>query len=178
MAQQRVFKTRWGWMGLSATPQGIERLVLPRPSRREVESELMEYGSSQNGRSGSGRNVNQVITTARQQMLGFLSGERRELSFPIDLSEGSAFQRRVWKTAQRIPFGRVRSYGWIADRVGGKQYARAVGLALGANPVPVVVPCHRVVGHDGALCGFRGGLRLKRLLLDLEGTLSQLRRKV
>jgi O-6-methylguanine DNA methyltransferase len=71
--------------------------------------------------------------------------------------------------------GRARSYQWVADRVGGKQYARAVGRALGANPVPIVVPCHRIIAQDGSLGGFSGGLPMKRRLLRLEGTLAQLR---
>ncbi len=77
--------------------------------------------------------------------------------------------------ALRIPYGRVRSYHWIAAKVGGKKYARAVGNALGANPVPLIVPCHRVVAHDGSLGGFSCGLAVKRKLLDLEGTLKQLK---
>ncbi|KXJ99348.1 MAG: methylated-DNA-(protein)-cysteine S-methyltransferase [Nitrospira sp. OLB3] len=100
----------------------------------------------------------------------------REFSLPLDLSGGTSFQRKVWTAIQRIPYGRVRSYQWVALRVGGKQYARAVGMALGANPVPVVVPCHRIIAHDGSLGGFSCGLTLKRRLLALEGTLAQLRR--
>jgi O-6-methylguanine DNA methyltransferase len=104
-----------------------------------------------------------------------MDGARREFTFPVDWSAGTCFQRKVWKAITRIPYGRVRSYQWVAMRVGGKQYARAVGMALGANPVPIVVPCHRIVAHDGSLGGFSGGLPMKRRLLNLEGTLAQLR---
>jgi methylated-DNA-[protein]-cysteine S-methyltransferase len=90
---------------------------------------------------------------------------------PVDMSAGTPFQRRVWRAILRIPYGRVRSYQWVAMRVGGKQYARAVGMALGANPVPIVVPCHRIISHDGSLGGFGCGLPMKRRLLKLEGTL-------
>ena len=112
---------------------------------------------------------------ARTQLIEYLAGERRAFSFPIDMSAGTPFQRRVWRAILRIPYGRVRSYQWVAARVGGKQYARAVGMALGRNPVPIVVPCHRIVAHDGSLGGFTGGLPMKRQLLKHEGTLSQLR---
>ncbi len=105
----------------------------------------------------------------------FLAGKRHELDFRVDLSSGSAFQRKVWRAALRIPYGRVRSYKWVATRVGGRHYARAVGLALGANPLPIAVPCHRVVAHDGSLGGFSCGLPAKRRLLTLEGTLAQLK---
>ena len=94
---------------------------------------------------------------------------------PVDMAAGTTFQRKVWKAIARIPYGRVRSYQWVANRVGGKQYARAVGMALGANPVPIVVPCHRIIARDGSLGGFSCGLPVKRRLLKLEGTLAQLR---
>ena len=93
----------------------------------------------------------------------------------MDWSSGTPFQRKVWKAITRIPYGRVRSYQWVATRVGGKQYARAVGMALGANPVPIIVPCHRIIAHDGSLGGFSCGLPVKRRLLKLEGTMAQLR---
>ncbi len=108
--------------------------------------------------------------------MAYLAGRRRSLDFSIDLSGGTSFQRRVWQAALRIPYGRARSYHWIAAKVGGKKYARAVGNALGANPLPLIVPCHRVVAHDASLGGFSGGLNVKRRLLELEGTLSLLRR--
>lgn len=94
---------------------------------------------------------------------------------PVDLSSGTGFQRRVWRSIERIPYSRVRSYQWVAARVGGKHYARAVGMALGANPVPLLIPCHRIVAQDGSLGGFSCGLNYKRLLLQLEGSLALLR---
>jgi O-6-methylguanine DNA methyltransferase len=118
----------------------------------------------------------ELLDDAQAQLMEFLIGRRRELDFRLDLSAGTPFQRQVWRAILRIPYGRVRSYRWVADRVGGPQYARAVGNALGANPVPIIVPCHRVVTHDGSLGGFTGGLPVKRKLLELEGTLQQLRR--
>lgn len=178
-----IFRTRFGWMGLVGTPQGIARIVLPRASRRAVASELALRAAASNGRravpspafqKNGARAVEAVLGQARRQLTEFFQGTRRVLDFPLDLSQGSSFQRRVWLAAQRIPFARVRSYGWIASRVGGARYARAVGHALGSNPVPVIVPCHRVVGHDGSLTGFAGGLPLKRKLLELEGTYRQL----
>src|SRR5439155_24161778 len=87
---------------------------------------------------------------------------------------GSTLRRRVWRAILRSPDGRVRSYKWVALRVGAAPYARAVGHALGSNPVPIVIPCHRVVAQDASLGGFTGGLRTKRRLVQLEGTLPQL----
>ncbi|MGQ0811070.1 MAG: methylated-DNA--[protein]-cysteine S-methyltransferase [Nitrospiraceae bacterium] len=169
MTQQTLFKTQWGWMGIALSGKGVAAVVLSQPSRRAAEAALAE----QNGVPKASAPYT-LSREARAQILSYLQGRRRDFSLPLDLSSGTPFQRRVWKTILRIPYGRVRSYQWVAARVGGKQYARAVGMALGANPVPIVVPCHRIVAHDGSLGGFSCGLRVKRQLLQLEGTLPQL----
>ena len=116
------------------------------------------------------------LHAAQAQLLDYLAGKRRVFDLPLDLSRGTAFQRQVWRTLLKVPHGKLRSYQWVASRVGGKQYARAVGNAVGANPIPIVVPCHRIVAQDATLGGFSGGLPTKRKLLTLEGTLSQLQR--
>ncbi|MGH7182768.1 MAG: methylated-DNA--[protein]-cysteine S-methyltransferase, partial [Nitrospiraceae bacterium] len=90
-------------------------------------------------------------------------------------SQGTRFQQKVWQTLRRISYGHLRSYQWVALRVGGSQYARAVGNAVGANPIPIMIPCHRIVAQDASLGGFSGGLSTKRKLLTLEGTLAELR---
>ncbi len=162
-------------MGLAASARGICTVVLPKASRRAAEGALglsCVAGPAAGGDAGPSSSIEE----ARRQILEFLAGRRCALEFPTDLSGGTPFQRRVWRAIQAIPYGRVRAYGWVATRVGGARYARAVGLALGANPVPLVVPCHRVVAADGSLGGFSGGLQTKRRLLELEGTLRQLRR--
>ncbi|MBM4134423.1 MAG: methylated-DNA--[protein]-cysteine S-methyltransferase [Nitrospira sp.] len=169
----RIFRTSWGWMGVAVSPHGVARIVLPQMSRARAERELIPEGVR--GQASSERNIRDILDVARTQILEFLSGRRRELDCPLDLSQGTPFQRKVWRAALAIPYGRVRSYKWIAVRVGGTRYARAVGLALGANPVPILVPCHRVVAQDGSLGGFSCGLPAKRRLLTLEGTLSQLK---
>jgi O-6-methylguanine DNA methyltransferase len=168
-----VFRTKLGWMGLAASAKGICEIVLPKSSRQAVKRALRS-GASPNGRPAAGTSA--MLKCAQRQVTRYLAGRSRTLDFPIDLSDGTPFQRKVWQAALRIPYGRARSYQWIASKVGGKRYARAVGNALGANPVPMVVPCHRVVAHDASLGGFSGGLKTKRRLLDLEGTLSLLAR--
>ncbi|HBH80342.1 MAG TPA: cysteine methyltransferase, partial [Nitrospira sp.] len=107
----------------------------------------------------------------RRQLLDYLAGTRHTFDVPLDLSQGTVFQRKVWRVLLRVPYGKLRSYQWVAARVGGPQYARAVGNAVGANPIPVVIPCHRIVSQDATLGGFSGGLSMKRKLLSLEGTL-------
>lgn len=167
-----IFRTAWGWMGIAASEDraGICRIVLPQPSRRAVEAEIGPWKKAK----PAGAN-GQTLREAQRQLIAFLEGKRSALDLPVDLSIGTPFQRRVWRAALRIPYGRVRSYKWVAAKIGGQRYARAVGLALGANPVPIMVPCHRVVAHDGSLGGFSCGLKAKRRLLALEGTLAQLK---
>ena len=102
------------------------------------------------------------------QLDGYFAGELQTFSLPYRL-EGTAFQRSVWQALAAIPFGTVKSYGDIAKEIGQPGAARAVGLANNANPLPIIIPCHRVIGADGSLVGFGGGLDLKIWLLAHEG---------
>jgi len=98
----------------------------------------------------------------------YAEGKPVSWEIPVDLSSGTIFQRQVWLTLTKIPYGETRSYGWVAKQIGKPKASRAVGAACGANPVPVIVPCHRVIAGDGSLGGFGGGLPMKRRLLALE----------
>ncbi len=104
---------------------------------------------------------------AGEQLAAYFAGERLEFDLPLDAC-GTPFQRRVWQALTEIPYGGTCTYGEIARRLGRPRAARAVGGANHHNPLPVVVPCHRVIGAGGSLTGYAGGLRIKRFLLDLE----------
>ena len=104
---------------------------------------------------------------ARRQLQSFFAGQRSTFDLPL-APVGTPFQQRVWTALQSIPFGMTTTYGALARRLGQPTASRAVGAANGLNPLPIVVPCHRVVGADGALTGFAGGLATKRWLLDHE----------
>lgn len=106
----------------------------------------------------------------------YFQGHKLNFMLPIDV-QATTFQRRVWKELQKIPFGQTRSYGEIARRIGQPKAARAVARACAANPVPIVIPCHRVIRSDGSLGGYGGGRARKRALLSLERTPRQLRPK-
>jgi methylated-DNA-[protein]-cysteine S-methyltransferase len=109
-----------------------------------------------------------VLDVAVRQLLEYFAGERSHFDLPLR-PRGSRFQQRVWAALLDIPYGQTRSYGDVAREIGfGPQASRAVGLANGANPIPIVIPCHRVIGADGSLTGYGGGLDRKRALLDLE----------
>ncbi len=103
----------------------------------------------------------------RAQLADYFAGHRQVFDLPLTMT-GSPFQRRVWRALQDIPYGETISYGELARRIGVPSAARAVGVANGHNPVCVIVPCHRVIGADGSLTGYGGGLERKRLLLELE----------
>jgi methylated-DNA-[protein]-cysteine S-methyltransferase len=109
-----------------------------------------------------------VLTRAQKQLVEYFAGKREEFDLPLK-PEGTAFQQKVWKALERIPFGQTRTYGQIAKAVKSPAASRAVGAACGRNPLPIVIPCHRVVGSTGSLTGFGGGLAMKEWLLKHEG---------
>lgn len=107
------------------------------------------------------------IQSAASQLREYFAGTRTQFDIPLDPA-GTPFQRDVWKATVQIPFGQTRSYWWVAVRMGNPYATRAVGGALGANPIPIIIPCHRVLRQDGSIGGFSCGLEWKRLLLDHE----------
>jgi methylated-DNA-[protein]-cysteine S-methyltransferase len=109
---------------------------------------------------------------ALRQLGAYFKGRRRDFDLPL-APEGTAFEQRVWQALLKIPYGRTVSYGELARRIGNPNASRAVGLANGRNPLPIVIPCHRVIGANGKLTGYGGGLDTKRWLLTLEGALAE-----
>jgi methylated-DNA-[protein]-cysteine S-methyltransferase len=100
----------------------------------------------------------------------YLKGEHVSFDDEFDVNGTSTFKRAVWAATRAIPYGQTCSYGWIARQIGNPRALRAVGQALAKNPLPIVVPCHRVIGSDGSLTGFEGGLEMKRCLLEIEAS--------
>jgi methylated-DNA-[protein]-cysteine S-methyltransferase len=112
------------------------------------------------------------LIRARVQLEEYFAGARREFDLPLD-PRGTEFQRCVWARLARIPYGDTTTYGALASELGDPKASRAVGLANGSNPLPIVIPCHRVIGADGSLTGFGGGLPIKKMLLELERSATQ-----
>jgi methylated-DNA-[protein]-cysteine S-methyltransferase len=110
---------------------------------------------------------NPLLMETLAQLRAYFAGQLREFQLPLDLA-GTEFQVRVWRQLQTIPYGETRSYSAIAEAIGRSSAVRAVGAANGANPIPIVVPCHRVIGANGKLVGYGGGIPLKKRLLELE----------
>ncbi len=154
--------TRIGDLGLAWNARGIVAIHLPRgDAAQTLRSLRRQYPAAP---------VRAVAPAEYQRELqAYATGQVREFRAPLDWSAIKPFQRAVLETANRIPFGETRTYQWIAQQIGKPRAARAVGRALATNPIPIILPCHRVIGSDGGLHGYGGGLPLKRKLLELEG---------
>jgi len=113
--------------------------------------------------------TDELLTRAATQLEAYFAGTRRAFDLPLDLSHGTAFQQSVWQALCAIPCGATTSYGALSAGIGKPAAMRAVGAAIGRNPISLIVPCHRVVGADGSLTGYAGGLDRKTALLTLEG---------
>jgi methylated-DNA-[protein]-cysteine S-methyltransferase len=156
-----IFNTAAGWVGLLGSPAGLKRTTLPQSSRKKVITAL--------GVSATESNQTQIyFKDYVKRLKEYFTGQCVEFPDKLDLHGATNFQRKVWKATQRIPYGETRSYAWIARQVRKPDAARAVGQALGKNPLPVVVPCHRVIASNGNLGGFGGGVEMKKRLLALE----------
>jgi methylated-DNA-[protein]-cysteine S-methyltransferase len=164
----RVFDTPFGRMAVAATAKGLARVLLP------TEAAALLAQSSLRQVSGVFPEPRPCVAAAfavraEREILQYLAGRRRKFTVPVDLSAVPPFHARVLRALAHVPYGRTVTYSALAARVGRPHGARAVGQAMARNPVPLVLPCHRVVACGGGLGGFGGGVALKRWLLDLEG---------
>jgi methylated-DNA-[protein]-cysteine S-methyltransferase len=116
---------------------------------------------------GGDKGQNKLTGMAAKQIEEYIAGKRKRFELPL-LPEGTAFQKLVWRELVKIPYGETRSYRQIASQTGNAAASRAVGMANNKNPIPIIIPCHRVVGSNGSLTGYAGGLELKKHLLELE----------
>lgn len=155
----QVFKTMKSPVGrltLVGSDQGLAAVLWQDDSPSRVRLGAMQEDSG-----------HPVLLQAQQQLEEYFAGRRRTFTVPLDPA-GTPFQNKVWNALRTIPFGQTRSYGEIADQIGSRKAVRAVGAANGRNPLSIIVPCHRVIGADGTLTGFAGGLAVKAQLLALE----------
>ena len=151
------FDTPIGTLRVVGDDGGIERIDLPNAATCAPDPEWRE------GR----RSLPRPLREAKRQLREYFDGGRRDFDLPL-APAGTAFQRRVWDELRRIPYGETVSYGELARRIGRPTASRAVGAANGRNPLAIVVPCHRVIGADGTLIGYGGGLPVKETLLAHE----------
>lgn len=159
-----VTQTPMGWAGVALSPAGIRCATLFHRTCEAALGELHAFGAEE-------RPDPRAVEVIRL-LNGYASGEGASLDdYPVDLPPCTDLQRETWLALREIPRGETRSYGWLARRVGREQSPRAIGAFVGSNPIPLWLPCHRVIASDGALHGFGGGLAMKQALLELEGAL-------
>jgi len=144
-------QTPFGWIGIDASEGRITQVTFAGPRCPDAASELEPP----------------AVREAFRQLQEYGEGARRTFDLPL-APAGTPFQRRVWQALVAIPYGQTVSYGYIARAIGNPKACRAVGMANNRNPIPIFIPCHRVIGADGSLVGYGSGLALKRQLLELE----------
>jgi methylated-DNA-[protein]-cysteine S-methyltransferase len=150
-----VLEAPFGEILIVGSPLALEEVRFPVKGRTHRRDPLWRRGGA-------------VVTEARRQLAEYFRGKRRDFDLPL-APRGTPFEMRVWAALRKVRYGATVSYGDLARRIGKPSAARAVGAAMGRNPLPIVIPCHRVIGADGSLTGFGGGLTIKEALLALEG---------
>lgn len=161
-----IFDSGLGVIGIASTEKGVCKIALPAESREGFFEWLRTHFGPQNVIEDKSKNEGVLA-----ELESYLAGELREFRSPLD-PQGTEFQMKVWREVRAIPYGTTRSYQDIAERIGHPRAYRAVGTANGANPIPIIVPCHRVIGQNGSLTGYGGGLAMKERLLRLEGAIG------
>ncbi|MCK4368339.1 MAG: MGMT family protein [Dehalococcoidales bacterium] len=156
-----IFNTDIGWVGVLGSNSGLLRTTLPQPSAQEAEQLLGD-------RVKDATRSDNFFHDLMKRLRTCFAGQRATFPDELDFSPATAFQREVWQLTRLIPYGETRSYSWVAEQLGKAGAVRAVGQALARNPLPIIVPCHRVVASDGKLGGYSGGVDMKRHLLHRE----------
>ena len=163
-----LFDTSLGWMGVVGSTHGLKRVILPQESEEAVLCQVINYGCLSEDEDIA------LFDDLPNRLKRYLEGGSVDFPDRLDLGKTTRFQQAVWQLVRTIPYGETRSYGWVASRLSLPKAARAVGQALGRNPLPIIIPCHRVINSDGRLGGFGGGLGLKESLLRLERAAGEL----
>jgi methylated-DNA-[protein]-cysteine S-methyltransferase len=158
-----VFDTPFGWMAAAGSAAGLFRITLPQSSP-DMALKLVADLIPQSVAKAS------CFGDLAFRLQRYFEGDRVDFSDELDLRGTTPLQREVWNLTRSIPYGETRMYGWLSRKLGRPKGARWIGQALSRNPMPIIIPCHRVIAAGGALCGFAGGLEMKRRLLELESS--------
>lgn len=159
------FDSRMGHIYVASTEEGVCKVSVPRETRKDFFRWLENQFDLDAVVDNKSRNKDVI-----DQLIRYFNGKLAKFTCAVDLV-GTPFQVRVWKELAKIPYGSTLSYGQLAKRVGVPKGFQAIGRAVGANPIPIIIPCHRVVGSDGSLVGYSAGVKTKEFLLRLEGAL-------
>lgn len=181
-----MFETDWGWCGAQVGPLGVIALKLPLAhfdkaltiSQKQFSGKVNaadllrtpKFSSKQNGDLIARRLGNEWAGKLCSQVREYFKGQRQNFDLKLDWSEATPFRKKAWKELLKVPFGQTSTYGKLAARAGCPNAARPIGGAVGANPLPLIVPCHRILASNGALGGFsaEGGVKMKKRLLEFE----------
>jgi methylated-DNA-[protein]-cysteine S-methyltransferase len=161
LVKYALVETPAGWISVLASKDGICGCSLPQASRSAALEALRLKGPIPDMDEAA-------FAALIVQLKAYFRGEQVDFDCPLDMAGAGEFDRAVWEATRRIPYGETRTYAFVAREIGRPAAARAVGQALGRNPLPILVPCHRVLRSDGGLGGFGGGLEMKKFLLGLE----------
>ncbi len=163
------FNSPFGLVFVARTARGICLVKFSNVSERKFLSVLKERYQKNVLRD------DKAFTDVKKSLVQYFKGHQVDFEFPLDLSAGTEFQKKVWLKVKDVKHGRLRTYKWVAKETGNENAYRAVGNAVGKNPVAPIIPCHRIICSDGSLGGYSSGIELKRRLLKLEGTHSSIR---
>ncbi len=159
-----VFNTAAGWIAVLASSEGLLEISFPLISKENALNSLHIAGYN-----GLFSPSPKKFLDLSQRFNDYFEGKETTFTDKLDISFATPFQRDVWEASRTIPYGETKSYQWLAEKIDKPHAARAVGQALGKNPLPIIIPCHRVIGSTGKITGFRGGLDVKKQLLQIEG---------
>ncbi|HHT9145585.1 MAG: methylated-DNA--[protein]-cysteine S-methyltransferase [Candidatus Brocadiaceae bacterium] len=169
------FLTPFGYGYIAKSTQGVCQIAFPYSTENDIERLVQNNNLS---RSMNGRiriNIQRYDSHLKYEidlLQAYFKGKQVDFDFPLDLCSGTPFQIMVWNKLREIPYGECRSYKWVAEGIGNPRAARAVGMANNKNPLPPVIPCHRVIGSDGSLTGYASGLHIKKYLIEMEKGIS------
>jgi methylated-DNA-[protein]-cysteine S-methyltransferase len=158
-----IFQVPPGWMGLLGSPKGLKRVILPYPSREAVLKEVEGHYDIPVSEDTS------CLGDLPLRFRDYFLGKNMEFPNQLNLRGATDFQVRVWKAVREIPYGVTKTYHWVAKKVGCIRGEQAIGQALSKNPLPIVIPCHRIIASSGKIGGFSRGVEMKNYLLNLEG---------
>ena len=174
-----LIKTSWGWSGLITDRDTIKTIILSSDNKSLVLKKLNENLNSLSccryplSKQPKKHKLQAFIPRFLKDINHYFNGEKVDFRYKIDLRDSSDFEKAVYKVLRTIPYGKIRTYKWVAEKVGCPKGSRAVGNALAKNPLPLIIPCHRVVRSNGSLGSFSaiGGVKLKKKLLEVEGAI-------
>ena len=169
------FLTPLGYVYIAKSTQGVCQISFPYSKENDIVRLVQNNNLSRSMNGRTRINIQRYDSHLKYEvdlLQAYFKGKQVDFDFPLDLSSGTPFQILVWEKLREIPYGECRSYKWVAEQIGNPRAVRAVGMANNKNPLPPVIPCHRVIGSDGSLTGYASGLHVKKYLLEMEKGIS------